>query len=90
LAVFGLNYLFYKFTINFLQYWWFFYLALSLFFFPYFFKNSVYSYYKNLFLFKEYINHNDDFLSYGFFLSVYEEFCNNFYLFAESLFKNFN
>jgi hypothetical protein len=43
-AVIGLNYLFYKFTINFLQYWWFGLFVVISFIFSYFFKKSLYYY----------------------------------------------
>lgn len=46
-AVLGLNFLFYKFTINFTYYWWLFIIALASFVFPYFFKTSMYSYKKH-------------------------------------------
>ena len=55
LAVLGLNYLFYKFTINFLAYWWFSFFVICLFIFPYFFKSSFIAYVKNCCSFIYYI-----------------------------------
>lgn len=89
LAVFGLNYLFYKFTVNFLQYWWLFFIILCLFVFPYFFKNSFYSYFKNLVSFKEYINYNNTVSCYDFCLNVWNEFVIEFNYFIETLSKDF-
>jgi hypothetical protein len=48
LAVFGLNFVFYKFTINFLQYWWFFFLFIFCAVFSYFIKSSLYSYFHSV------------------------------------------
>lgn len=89
LAVFGLNYLFYKFTINFLQYWWFFFLILCLFVFPYFFKNSIYSYFNNFISFKEYINFNGTFFNYDFFLAVFYKLNEELNYFLEALADDF-
>lgn len=89
LAVFGLNYLFYKFTINFLQYWWFFFSILSVFVLPYFFKTSFYSYFKSLFLYKEYIGTTDSFFNYSAFLTFYQASCDDFNYYVEVITKDF-
>lgn len=44
IALVGLNYLFYKFTINFMLYWWFFFITLNFFIIPQFIKNNLYIY----------------------------------------------
>ena len=89
LAVFGLNYLFYKFTVNFLQYWWFFFSILCVFILPNFFKSSMQSFFKSLFFYKEYINIKNGFFSYEFFLAVYENLYDEFLNFVDFLLEDF-
>ena len=89
LAVFGLNYLFYKFTVNFLQYWWFFFVILSSFIFSYFFKSSLYSYLKNLFFFKEYCTYTGYSFNYNFFLNGFYKLLEDFNNFLENLLNDF-
>lgn len=55
IAVLGLNFLFYKFSVNFLQYWWFFYVILLFFVFSYFFKSSTYAHLQNLYMLIYYV-----------------------------------
>lgn len=44
IALVGLNYLFYKFTINFMLYWWSFFITLNFFIIPQVIKNNLYKY----------------------------------------------
>lgn len=44
IALVGLNYLFYKFTINFMFYWWSFFITLNFFIVPQCIKNNLYTY----------------------------------------------
>ena len=89
LAVFGLNYLFYKFTVTFSLYWWLFFVLLVLFVAPYFFKSSLHSYFKNLFLFKEYINYTNIIFDFTFFFNIYNKLDNELSYFVESVMKDF-
>jgi hypothetical protein len=59
--VLGLNYLFYKFTINFMQYWWFFFAFSLIFILPYFFKKSISD---NLHYLPNFVNYLPNFVNY--------------------------